>query len=199
MAKQLIKFINWVALHESQINRLPFMLSFFVCPLVVGDKMMQTERIYSFFVNSSSISRAKFECNCVVSAFTQEEQYTLHSWNSETWNLLVSHRMSSNFEHDNRLSREEKIIFHFFVNSSTENIFFCVLFAALFQFLSVVYIFTYYSNCPIREFIVSLFSVFISLKMERTHLVVLVVSALAWMPQIAAERFIETKYHCPKK
>lgn len=114
----------------------------------------------------------------------------------ETYLLVIACHPTLNMTTD--YLEEKKLYFTFssILQQKTSSFALCSL---LYFNLFPLFIYLLFKLPNLRVYCFSLFPVFISLKMDRTHFVVLVVSALAWMPSMAAERFIETKYHCPKK
>lgn len=167
------------------------MLPFVVAHNSWATKCYNTKRIFTFF-----FSLVNFEQLCRISVLTLHARRTILTHGVETRNLkcVVSHRVSSNFEHDNISPKIKNKYFQFLSTlasqqtTSTSN---CVVFA----FFKLLFFILFFFFIPFRRCI----SVFILYKMEKTHFVVLFVSALASMPTIAADRFIETKYHCPKR
>lgn len=176
------------------------MLPFIICWKSVGDEMLP-KRIFSiiFFVNSGNLT-SHFVNAIVSSLCSRKRNNTRHidrrrELKRETCDLLLVISRVIQLWTWQHLSKNKTIFSSFLSAPATTILFFCRLFAFIH---SIFFLQFYLKLFNFRQFSLA-FAVFISYKMEKTHFVVLFVSALAWMPSIAADRFIETKYHCPKR
>lgn len=155
-----------------------------------------------FFLSTSVNFKNKLSHSCARAG----ETIHTHGIEMQNLKLIVSHRVSSDFLHETwqhlsqKEMKEKKIYFPFLstlnLHVGREHRLLCRLHFFLLLFVFICFSFFCTQFLTIFFFTIS---ASISNKMENRHFIVLFVSALACMPKIAAERFIETKYHCPKR